>query len=91
MIFNVAIAVIEWGYFRAATLKNCVLSCDTTDHRWEITGTLAEAIAFRLTQRPLTLTVHLAAGGAMRWPIEELEEAGAGAMRARLGPRERRH
>lgn len=90
MIVRAAAASIAWVYHHAATLTDCTITCDADTKEWRASGTITEAIAFRLAQRPLTLTVSPAGGGAWRWPITELEEASAGVFRARLGSRERR-
>lgn len=76
---------MSWAYHTAAELANYTISRDENGAR-TLRATVTSSNAFRLTQRPLTFVVTLAAG-VWRWPIESLQIAGR-ALTARLGPPE---
>jgi hypothetical protein len=82
------VASIMWGYQTAGTLRDWTIS-PREGGGWSITAQVDDLHTFRASQRPLTC-VAPHASGAWRWPILELEIA-AGALTARLGPKESSH
>ena len=78
-------ADLRWGYHRAGTLRAWTVT--KSDEIWSLTATVVSADAFRVAQRPLVL-VAPHAHGAWRWPVVELQIAGA-SLTATLGPPEK--
>jgi hypothetical protein len=79
-------ASLRWGYLQAAALEAYTVTKD--DHgTWRLTATVVDVDAFRVAQRPVAfIAPH--AKGAWRWPVTELQIAGA-SLTATLGPPEK--
>jgi hypothetical protein len=73
-----------WGYHPAGTLRAWTVA--KVDDHWTLTATVDQIDAVRVSQRPLTFVTP----NAWRWPVLELQIAGA-SLHARLGQKESRH
>ena len=76
---------VRWGYHSAAILGAWSIS-RTETAAVVLTATVAQADAFRLSQRPIVFVAHHAKG-TWRWPIASLQVTGA-SLTAVLGQRE---
>lgn len=76
---------VRWGYHTAATVGPWMITRDAG--ALQLTATVTETNAFRISQRPLVFAVPHS-HGVWRWPIVEVLIQD-GALTARLGPMER--
>jgi hypothetical protein len=83
-----AVAYVEWGYHRAATVADWTLTRMEAGSGWTLAGTVRETDALRLAQRPLVF-VAPHARGRWRWPIVDALEIRGASCTATLGPKER--
>jgi hypothetical protein len=74
---------IKWSYHVAAELNGYTVS-RTPEKTWSMRGTVKQADAFRLGQRPL-MFIAPHKGGEWRWPIESITYEG-NTVSASLGP-----
>lgn len=84
-VVTAAQAEVRWGYQIAATCRACTVT--RTDGAWAVVGTVVQADAFRIAQRPLVFVVTHRQG-RWAWPIVSLQVAGA-SLTAALGPPEK--
>ena len=80
-------ASLVWGYHPAAVLGVWTVRKD--EDGWGLEAHVQSTDKFRVTQQPLTF-VATHATGAWRWPVITLAMT-AGAVTARLGPKEASH
>ena len=77
-------AVIRWGYHVACGVTSWTLTGD--GGALTLSGSVVKADHYRMSQRPLVFVVTRN-GVTLRWPILELQIAGA-SLSATLGPKE---
>lgn len=76
---------LRWGYHTAGTIGPWMITREAG--ALQLTATVTEMNAFRISQRPLAFVVPHSQG-VWRWPMLELQIQD-GALTARLGPMER--
>lgn len=78
-------AEIRWGYRKAARLSSYILTADGASGT--VTGTVAEADSFTLTQPALTFRIVRQNGPAWSYPVQSLQVAD-GTLTARVSLQE---